>query len=328
MRSRDSRKSPKPYTIRMRLHPLLVLTLLVSNASAQIAQPVSTLVAQPALQGFTLEGNTLSNGSATLTLERKGDLLKAATVKLAASDTVQMGKLLNALTGYDFAEPLVGFLKQNNAPLEAATAAKPLNVNAEEYTLSFYKQKDILNLNVALTQIPESVFRKVNLIKGKVDAPIVIRVYSDFQCPYCQKLEGEFLMAYARKLPRDVRLEFHHVPLEQIHPNARPSAEASECAAEQKKFWEYHEALFVDRSWMSLKDPSGIFNELAKKVKLNTRQFSACFSSRKYKSVVDAALEAAGRLGIRGTPTVYVGGYKLGNAYDPAAYERLYKLLR
>ena len=314
----------------MRLHLFLTLTLLLPYASAQIAQPVSVLMAQPALQGFKLEGNTLSNGSATLTLERKGDLLKAATVKLAASDTVQMGKLLNALTGYNFAEPLVNFLKQNNTPLEAATAVKPLSVNAEEYTLSFYKQKDVLNLSVSLTQIPESSFRKLNpsLIKGRVDAPIAIRVYSDFQCPYCQKLESEFLLAYARKLPKDVRLEFHHVPLEQIHPNARPSAEASECAAEQKKFWEYHEALFVDRSWMPSKDPSGIFNELAKKVKLNTRQFSACFSSRKYKSVVDAALEAAGRLGIRGTPTVYVGGYKLGNAYDPAAYERLYKLLR
>jgi protein-disulfide isomerase len=314
----------------MRLHPFLTLVLLFSSASAQIAQPVSALVAQPTLQGFKLEGNTLSNGSATLTLERRGDLLKSATVKLAASDTVQMGKLVGVLTGYDFAEPLVNFLKQNNAPLEAATAVKPLNVNAEEYTLSFYKQKEILNLSVSLTQIPESAFRKVNLnlIKGKADAPIAIRVYSDFQCPYCQKLESEFLLAYARKLPKDVRLEFHHVPLEQIHPNARPAAEASECAAEQKKFWEYHEALFVDRSWMPMKDPSSIFSELAKKVKLSTRQFETCLSSRKYKGVVDAALEEAGRIGIRGTPTVYVGGYKLGNAYDPAAYERLYKLLR
>jgi len=312
----------------MRSLSILALGLLVSGASAQLAQPISTFIAQPALQGFKLEGNTLSSATATLTLERKGELLKSASVKLPASDTAQAGKLLNALTGYDFAEPLVNFLKQNSAALEAASAANPLSVNAEEYTLSFYKQKDQLNMGVSLTQILESSFRKVNLIQGKVNAPIVIRVFSDFQCPYCQKLESEFLLAYARKLPADVRLEFHQFPLEQIHPNARPSAEASECAFEQKKFWEFHGALFADRSWVSLKDPSGVFNELAKKVRLNTAQFSACLSSRKYKSVVDAGLEEGNRVKVQGTPTVFVGGYKLSNAYDPAAYERIYQLLR
>jgi len=312
------------------MRPLLTLSLglLVSSASAQLAQPISTFVAQPALQGFKLEGNTLSNGSATLTLERKGDLLKSASVKLPASDSAQTGKILNALTGYDFAAPLDNFLKQNSAALEVASAVKPLSVNAEEYTLSFYKDKDQLNMGVSLTQISESSFRKVNLIQGKVGAPIVIRVFSDFQCPYCLKLESEFLLAYARKLPADVRLEFHQFPLEQIHPNARPSAEASECAAEQKKFWEFHDALFADRSWVSQRDPIGVFNELAKKVRLNVAQFSACYSSHKYKSVVDAGLEEGMRVKVQGTPTVFVGGYKLGNAYDPAAYERLYQLLR
>jgi len=312
----------------MRLLLTLSLGLLISSASAQLAQPISTFVAQPALSGFKLEGNTLSSGSATLTLERKNDLLKSASVKLPASDTAQTGKLLNALTGYNFAEPLNTFLKQNSAALEAASAVKPLSVNAEEYTLSFYKQKDLLNMGVSLTQIPDLNFRKVNLIQGKANAPIVIRVFSDFQCPYCQKLESEFLLAYARKLPADVRLEFHQFPLEQIHPNARPSAEASECAAEQKKFWEFHGALFADRSWVSLRDPSGVFNELAKKVRLNLNQFNTCFSSRRYKSVVDAGLEEGMRVKVQGTPTVFVGGYKLGNAYDPAAYERLYALLR
>ena len=312
----------------MRLLLTLSLGLLACTASAQLAQPISTFIAQPALQGFKLEGNTLTSATATLTLERKGDLLKSASVKLSASDTAQTGKLLNALTGYDFAAPLDNFLKQNSAALEAASAVKPLSVNADEYTLSFYKQKDQLNMSVSLTQIPDSSFRKVSLVQGNLSAPIVIRVFSDFQCPYCQKLESEFLLAYARKLPADVRLEFHQFPLEQIHPNARPSAEASECAAEQKKFWEFHGALFADRSWVSLRDPSGVFNELAKKVRLNTVQFSACYSNHKYKSVVDAGLEEGLRVKVGGTPTVFVGGYKLGNAYDPAAYERLYQLLR
>jgi protein-disulfide isomerase len=310
-------------------HRALTLFLLGSSALAQIALPPSSLISNPALKNFkALENGTFSDGKTILSFDRKAKVLKNITVSVANTDLEGAGSWLSLTTGRDYTAGFTDFLKKNRTPLEGASLLKPLVVHANEFTLSLYQQKDRLIFNVLLEEIATSQFNTSSLIKGDAKAPIVIRVFSDFQCPYCQKLESEFLAAYKRKLPKDVRLEFHHMPLVSIHPNAFPSAEAAECAAEQNKFWEFHDLLFGDRSWVSLKDPKPTFYELAAQIKLNPSSFKNCVETHKYKAKVDAGLAEGSRLGVNGTPTVFVGGYKLANGYLEESYEQIYKLLR
>jgi len=81
-------------------------------------------------------------------------------------------------------------------------------------------------------------------ITGNANAPVTIIEYSDLECPFCKRFyptTQQVLKDYQGK----VRLVYRHFPLTQIHPYAQVMAEASECAAQQGKFWEYVDALFT-----------------------------------------------------------------------------------
>ena len=86
-----------------------------------------------------------------------------------------------------------------------------------------------------------------DLVKGPAEAKATMVEFSDFQCPFCVRASTtvkQIMDAYGN----DVRLVFKNLPLVQIHPFAQKAAEASLCAAEQGKFWEYHDQLFSVQS--------------------------------------------------------------------------------
>lgn len=88
-------------------------------------------------------------------------------------------------------------------------------------------------------------------VKGNGDAPVVIVEYSDFQCPYCERAfptVQQVLSAY----PGKVLFAYKHFPIASIHPHAQKTAEASECARDQGKFWEFHDKLFETQEDWSL----------------------------------------------------------------------------
>jgi protein-disulfide isomerase len=80
-------------------------------------------------------------------------------------------------------------------------------------------------------------------ITGAKNAKVTLIEYSDFQCPYCQRFHPTVKQVLA-KYPNDVRVVYRHFPLESIHQFAKGYAIASECAAQQGKFWEFADALF------------------------------------------------------------------------------------
>lgn len=89
-------------------------------------------------------------------------------------------------------------------------------------------------------------------VKGKGGTPVVIVEFSDFQCPYCATAlptVQQVLKEYGDK----VLFAYKHLPLVSIHPLAQKTAEASECAADQGKFWEFHDQLFLNQQdWTTL----------------------------------------------------------------------------
>jgi len=82
-------------------------------------------------------------------------------------------------------------------------------------------------------------------IKGSSSAKVTLVLFSDFQCPYCQRHEStisQVLSAYGDK----IRLVFYEFPLTSLHQYAEKAAEAAECAADQGKFWEMHDKMFTE----------------------------------------------------------------------------------
>jgi protein-disulfide isomerase len=83
-------------------------------------------------------------------------------------------------------------------------------------------------------------------VKGNVSAPVTIVEFSDFQCPFCQRFHPS-VQQIVNEYGDQVKWVYKHFPLDQIHPQARPAAEAAECVAEQKGnegFWEFTDTLF------------------------------------------------------------------------------------
>ncbi len=139
-------------------------------------------------------------------------------------------------------------------------------------------------------------------ILGDKNAPVTIIEYSDFECPFC----GQFhptMQQVMKEYPTQVRWIFRHFPLS-FHPNAQPSANASECAAEQGKFWEFADQMFANQKGLN----DEFYKKVAGDLKLNMNQFNTCLTSGKYKDKVATQAQEGGAAGVSGTPGSFVIG--------------------
>jgi len=153
--------------------------------------------------------------------------------------------------------------------------------------------------------------------RGSASAPIEIIEFSDFQCPFCQRAYPtvrQVLNTYGDR----IRLVYRHYPLPN-HPNARPAAEAAACAAEQGKFWQYHDRLFENQTKLSDAD----LKQHAAELGLNTAQFNACVDGHKPKAQVDADLRAGQEAGVDGTPAFFVNGRMVSGAQPYDVFKRV-----
>lgn len=153
-------------------------------------------------------------------------------------------------------------------------------------------------------------------IRGNPDAPVTIVEYSDFQCPFCSRFHPTVKQILA-DYPDQVNWVYKHFPLDQIHSQARPAAEASECVWEQKGddgFWQFADLLFENQARLG----GALYEELAGDLELDMSQFENCISSRKHKDKVEADYQEGIKAGVRGTPGSLVGGELVSGAvpYD------------
>jgi protein-disulfide isomerase len=145
--------------------------------------------------------------------------------------------------------------------------------------------------------------------QGKADAPVTVVEFSDFQCPFCQRVMPT-LKEVRGKYGDKVRLVWKDFPLTQIHPQAFVAAQAGNCAREQGKFWEYHDTLFGNQSALQ---PDNL-KKYAADLGLDAAKFNQCLDSSKYEARVQDALAVGGRLGIGSTPMVFVNGRLINGA--------------
>ncbi len=152
---------------------------------------------------------------------------------------------------------------------------------------------------------------------GPANAPVTIVEFSDFQCPFCKRVEPT-LKEVRQKYGDNVRLVYMDYPLP-MHNHALDAAKAGRCAAEQGKFWPFHDALFADQSKESPED----LKATAKTLGLDTTKFNSCFDKAKYEAGVRADLEQGKELGIDGTPAFFINGRMLVGAQPPDSFDQI-----
>jgi protein-disulfide isomerase len=155
-------------------------------------------------------------------------------------------------------------------------------------------------------------------VRGDVKAPITIVEFSDFHCPYCRTVQPALLQVLA-KYPSQVRLIYKHFPLDSLHPQARRASEASWCANEQGKFWEFH-----DRVYAAGPDASeAALGKFATEVSLDKAAFDACLASGRPAAAIQKDVNEGMGHGINGTPGFFVNGRYVSGALPLSAFENL-----
>lgn len=148
--------------------------------------------------------------------------------------------------------------------------------------------------------------------KGKEGAGVVVREFSDFQCPAC-RLAEPIVKEIMKKYEDRVQFIIEDYPLPQ-HENAKPAARYAECVREQGKFFEYQEKLFSEQdAWKDLSDPKDVFLSYAKEIGADENGLNSCLSSDRPGASIEEDIEQGNVLGVKGTPTFFINNKRIGN---------------
>ncbi|HEX6717453.1 MAG TPA: thioredoxin domain-containing protein [Pyrinomonadaceae bacterium] len=156
----------------------------------------------------------------------------------------------------------------------------------------------------------------VSPVKGATNPLVTMVEFSDFECPFCNQVQPvlkQVIEAYGK----DVRLVFKHLPLEG-HRNSLPAARAAYCAAEQDRFWQFHDALFASGN---LSPP--VFEKIASDLGLGLPKFQECLNSEQSRLAIVKDLEAAKLYRIDSTPSFIVNGKLIKGAVSFADFQRI-----
>jgi protein-disulfide isomerase len=147
---------------------------------------------------------------------------------------------------------------------------------------------------------------------GPEDAPVTIVEFSDFQCPFCARFQQQTFAALREKYGDDIRIVFRDFPLNSIHPDAAKASEAAECADDQDKFWELHDAMFQSQAITGVGLPA--VTSMAESLDLDMEEFQECIDSGKYADEIAKDLQDGTSYGVTGTPTFFINGVRLVGA--------------
>ena len=139
-------------------------------------------------------------------------------------------------------------------------------------------------------------------VRGNPAAPVTIVEFSDYQCPFCSRVNPT--LARIRETYGDrVKIVFKDYPLPN-HPQAPKAAEAARCAGEQNKYWEMHDVMFANQR--ALEVP--MLKQSARAIGLDGAKFDACLDSGKWEKTIRAGSDLGEQMGVNSTPTLYVNG--------------------
>ena len=153
--------------------------------------------------------------------------------------------------------------------------------------------------------------------RGAASAPVTIVEFGDFQCPFCRAAENS-LEEVRQKYGDQIRVVYMDFPLS-FHSHAMDAARAARCAADQDKFWPFHDALFLDQKKLEPND----LKQTAAKLGLDSNKFNSCFASDKHDASIRKDIAEGNKLGVTGTPTFFINGRELMGAQPPEKFNEV-----
>lgn len=273
-------------------------------------------------QLYTLKRQELDN----LIAQR---LLAQEAAKRGISVTALVDTEVTSKVGLVTEQEIEAFFQANKARLQGDEASMRDNIRAhlQQQKLFIRRQRFIESLRsqskvLVRLQAPPIVRVAVSSegapVRGAAQAPVTLVEFSDFHCPFCSRAQAT-LKQVLERYPDKVKLVYRDFPLDRLHPQARPAAEAARCAHDQGKFWEYHDLLYANT-------PRGASEDLrryAQQVGLDVAKFEQCVSSGVHKAAVQRDIDEGGRLGVTGTPAFFINGRPLEGAQPLEAFVRL-----
>ena len=151
----------------------------------------------------------------------------------------------------------------------------------------------------------------IDHVRGTRGAPLELVMFGDFQCPFCLGAQS-VLRRVRERLGDQLLFGFRHLPIPERHPLAPLAAEASEAAAAQGRFWDYHDALFAAQPRLSPETILAVGGDLG----LDVERMEAEIDSGAHRDRVSRDHASAEASGATGTPTFFVNGKRFFGAYD------------
>lgn len=154
--------------------------------------------------------------------------------------------------------------------------------------------------------------------RGPDNAQVTIVEFTDYECPFCRQHARQTLPTLLTRYGDKVRYVVMNYPIPALHANAITAAEAAECAAEQGKFWEYHDDLFgadsLTRSTLSA---------IAARHNLDQRVFATCVDTHAQAELVQRHMALGDSLRVSGTPSFFINGRMYEGALSLPTFQTL-----
>jgi len=151
-------------------------------------------------------------------------------------------------------------------------------------------------------------------IQGRIDAPIALVEYGDYECPYCGEAYP-VVKTVQERLGDRLCFVFRNFPLVNSHPHAQHAAEAAEAAGVQGKFWEMHDVLFENQE--ALQDEA--LAQYAEALGLDSRRLMGEILNGAHSGRVREDFRSGARGGVNGTPTFFINGVRYEGAPEAEA---------
>ena len=299
-------------------------------AADETANPVVATIGDHQITQHEMDAAVLQGISKSQLYDRRkqaldklvdGYVIEAAAKKANLTPEAYLARELHAKNGQVTEADARKYYDAHKAGIDSQTGGHPFSeikgllVNA----LQRHGERERHDALIAKLRADEQVkvmleAPRVNVVSaghpwtGGKDAAVTIVEFSDFQCPYCRAAEPA-LKQIRVKYGDKVKLVYMDFPLG-MHQHAMDAAVAGRCAADQDKFWQFHDAIFADQSKL---DAASLKADAAK-VGVDTKKFNVCFAAKPGVAGINADQAEGQRLGVSGTPTFFVNGREMVGA--------------
>lgn len=163
-----------------------------------------------------------------------------------------------------------------------------------------------------------------DVVIGDLNAPVSLIEFGDYQCPFCVEffLKTEPVLRSQYIETGKAKMVFRNFSF--LGPESDAAAAAAECAKDQKKFWEYHDALYTAEGKDGAENNGNLnralFMKLAGDLKLDTVAFGKCIDDGTYAAKVQTDTQSADQYGVRSTPTLFINEEKIEGALPASQF--------